>query len=83
MIEIQLPLFVGIDVGGTNIKVGLVDDLANRIADTRFPTRQELGPEYAIGQMVESIRRLVGESPYQWSDIAAAGLSVRSAIVAA
>ena len=72
--EIKRPLFVGVDVGGTNIKVGIVDDNGQSVADTRFPTQQELGPEHAIEQTVHAVERLFETTPFSRSDLVAGGL---------
>ena len=48
--DVELPLFAGVDVGGTNIKIGLVDSAGSIVGSTKFPTRQELGPAHAIQQ---------------------------------
>jgi len=49
---------IGLDVGGTNIRVGLVRD--GRIVDkTRFPTSTHLGPGTSIEQIKTAIREFV------------------------
>jgi len=45
--EAKRPLFVGIDLGGTNIKVGLVDDAGRSLDWHTTPTLVETGPEDA------------------------------------
>ena len=42
------PLFIGVDVGGTNVKLGVVDDSGELLAKSEFPTCESLGPQYAI-----------------------------------
>lgn len=46
--EAKRPLFLGIDVGGTNIKLGVVDDLGRTLALTKVATLEEEGPDAAI-----------------------------------
>ncbi len=72
--NVQLPLFAGVDVGGTNIKVGLVDNDGQIVATTKFPTQQELGPQAAINQARSVLDQLIDESPFSWPDVEAAGL---------
>ena len=36
--EAQGPFFVGVDLGGTNIKVGVVDDLGRPLSYLTIPT---------------------------------------------
>ena len=43
--QAQPPFFVGIDVGGTNIKIGLVDDQGRTLSHQSIKTLVERGPE--------------------------------------
>ena len=72
--EVQMPLFAGVDVGGTNVKIGLADSNANVIAQSHFPTEQERGPQYALGIAAARIGELAEEAGYSSRDIAAVGL---------
>ena len=72
--SVNLPLYAGVDVGGTNIKIGLVDDDGQIVASTKFPTEQELGPQRAVEQARVVLNQLVDDLPFSWSDIEAAGL---------
>ncbi len=48
-IEIAIkPFCWGIDVGGTGIKIGLVDDLGKTVAYEKLPTREPEGPTSAM-----------------------------------
>ena len=49
--QFTAPLFAGVDVGGTNVKVGLVDDRGKIVADTKFPTSPGESPDIAILQV--------------------------------
>ena len=53
---------IGIDVGGTNIKIALVDDKGHIIYSNSIPTRAEMGYEYTINNMKESIHELIKEN---------------------
>jgi glucokinase len=60
------PFFAGIDLGGTNIKVGVVDDLGRPLSRLSIPTAPETGPEDAarrIGQSVIEAARQAGLEP--------------------
>lgn len=71
---IKLPLFVGVDVGGTNVKLGIVDDQGALLAKSDFPTCEELGPQYAIDQAREKIVELFARNRLDYSAVAAVGL---------
>ncbi len=71
---IQLPLFVGVDVGGTNVKLGVVDDQGKLLAKSDFPTCEELGPRHAIEQARQKIAELFSERGLNYAEVAAVGL---------
>lgn len=68
------PLFVGVDVGGTNIKIGIVDDDGRTVAKTKFPTMADKNPSLSIDKAKESIDKLLAESGRSMDDVAAVGL---------
>lgn len=70
----SLPLFAGVDVGGTNIKIGLASDNGQLVAEGKFPTMQELGPQHAIEVAVTELQKLARSAGYDFSDVAAVGL---------
>ncbi len=53
---------IGIDVGGTNVKIALVDNKGKIIYSNSIPTRAEMGYEYTINNMKESITELIKET---------------------
>jgi glucokinase len=73
--QAQRPFFFGIDVGGTNIKFGLVDDLGRTIVRESIRTQQERGPEDAIRRMCGGMQELLVRSGVTDSDVAAVGLA--------
>ena len=72
--EARLPLFAGIDLGGTNIKSALVDDDGRLLAFHTEPTHAERGPEDAATRMGRSVETLAGMAGCTAGDIAAVGL---------
>jgi len=71
----QKPYFVGIDVGGTNIKFGLVDDTGQTLAYRTIPTEQHKGAEDACRRMGEVVHQLAAEAHVERNDVARAGLA--------
>jgi glucokinase len=69
------PYFVGIDVGGTNIKVGLVDQAGQTLAYHSTPTEQDKGAEDACARMGQVVRKLVDDAGVKLEDVARAGLA--------
>jgi glucokinase len=68
------PFFAGIDLGGTNIKVGLVDDLGRPLAKVSVPTNVKKGPEDGARRMGETVRRVIQQVGLQLEDVVYAGL---------
>lgn len=53
---------IGVDVGGTNIKLALVDNQGEITFSQSIPTRAEMGYEYTVNEMVEAIRGLIDKT---------------------
>lgn len=70
----QHPLFIGVDVGGSSIKIGVVDDSGQTLAATQIPTHQERGPADAIPRVIQAIEGLFTEDGLNWESVAAVGL---------
>jgi len=56
-------MYIGIDIGGTKIALGLVDDRGEILNQSRIPTLAKEGPRSALDRMVEEIRRLREGAP--------------------
>jgi len=53
---------IGIDVGGTNIKIALVDENGKIIYSNSVPTYAKMGYEYTVNNIKQSIRDLMKET---------------------
>lgn len=73
--DAQFPLFVGIDLGGTNIKLGLVDDCGRTIEYHSVPTNVEQGPEQAVARMASGVTHLLESAGASKPDIVRIGLA--------
>jgi glucokinase len=73
--DAQRPLFVGADVGGTNIKLGLVDDTGRTVAYCSLPTRQELGAEDACRRMSQAVAQMLANVGVKNGEVARAGIA--------
>jgi len=72
--EAQPPFFVGIDLGGTNIKVGVVDDSGRTLSWLTIPTEVERGAEDASRRMGDAVRQAVAQAGLTMADVARIGL---------
>ena len=70
----QSPFYAGIDLGGTNIKTGLVDDLGRTLAYHREPTLVAQGPEDGAQRMGQSVLRVAELAGINVNQIARVGL---------
>jgi glucokinase len=68
--------YVGCDLGGTNIKAGLVDMPTGKVVATKNePTLSYEGPEKVIKRIGKTIQQLVSENHYSWDTIGGVGVS--------
>lgn len=72
--EATLPLYAGVDLGGTNIKSGLVDDAGRLLAFRSEPTHAARGPEDAAARMGRSVHALAADVGLAAADVARVGL---------
>jgi glucokinase len=72
--EATLPLYAGVDLGGTNIKVALVDGRGRLVGFHTEPTHASRGPEDAAARMGKAVHTLAHEVGIATTDIARVGL---------
>lgn len=73
--QAKFPLFFGVDVGGTNIKFGLVDDLGRTIVQDSIETQGERPAADAIRRMAEKIREIDDAIGVKPGDVVGIGLA--------
>jgi glucokinase len=66
--------FVGIDVGGTNVKIGLFDPKLKLICKTSVTTDADMGPEVVIDKMAKTVKELLAQAGLSLRDIVAVGI---------
>ena len=64
---------IGIDVGGTNVKIALVTDEGQIIYSNSVPTRAEMGYEYTVNNIKQAIYDLMKETKTATKDIEGIG----------
>lgn len=72
--DAQAPYFVGVDVGGTSVKVGLVDDLGQPLAFSSIATEPTRGPADGTRRMARAVLQLIQTAGLQPSEVAGVGL---------
>ncbi len=66
--------FVGIDVGGTNIKIGLFDAGLKLLSKTSVTTEADMGPEVVIDKMAQTVKDLLADAGLSLDDVVAVGI---------
>jgi glucokinase len=67
--------YVGLDVGGTTMKAGVVDDEARSLGAASLPTEAHRGQEFGLERMCETIRQAVTAAGLTMDRIAAIGVA--------
>lgn len=70
----KAPYFLGVDVGGTSIKIGLVDDDGATLGFVSIPTEEPKGPANAMGRVAEATASLLQQVGLPRERIARVGL---------
>jgi glucokinase len=68
------PYYLGIDLGGTNVKSGVVDDEGRPLSSISVETHADRGPEAGLDTLAQAGRLAVEASGLPWDAIAAVGL---------
>lgn len=71
----QPPFFIGIDVGGTTIKVGVVDDNGRSLSKCVVPTEAKQPPEVGMANLERCVRDAVQQSGLTMHDMHSVGLA--------
>ncbi len=69
------PLFLGIDVGGTNIKVGLTDDVGNVLSSAKVDTDTSESLDAGLTNMQSGIRDALAQAGTTLDQVKAIGLA--------
>ena len=67
-------IFIGIDLGGTNIKTGCFDSDIRLICKTSTPTHADMGPELVVDKMALTIEKLLVNGGSSVQDVGAVGM---------
>ncbi|HEY1784375.1 MAG TPA: ROK family protein [Pirellulales bacterium] len=79
----QGPFYVGIDVGGTSAKLGVVDDLGRPLSALSVATQIAEGPRAGVQRIAAGVRQAIADAGLRQAQIAAIGLGTAGTIDAA
>lgn len=69
-----MAFYLGLDLGGTNIKAGVVDDTGKLLSRVSVPTQAAGGPDVVIANMVRAGEKAAGEAMLDLKEIDAIGV---------
>src|SRR5581483_7451213 len=69
-------LNLGVDIGGTNTKIGLIDERGNILIQKKIPTNPQLGPETSIGIIAEAMNSVLAERGMKHEALRSIGIGV-------
>ena len=72
--------YIGIDLGGTNIAVGITDENGNILVKGKVPTKKERHGDEIIADMGALCTSLVSEAGLTFDDIAYAGVAAPGSV---
>ncbi len=73
--DAKRPIYAGIDVGGTNIKIGLVDDEGRTVAFEKITTESPRGPADAVQRMAARLQQMLQTHAIASAELPAVGLA--------
>ncbi len=74
------PVRIGVDIGGTNTKIGLVDINQKFLAEESFPTLSERGPEDLVERIAGTVTKLLEERQISLDQCVGLGVGVPGTI---
>jgi glucokinase len=69
------PFYVGVDVGGTTIKAGTVDDAGQALSAVSLPTEAFKGQEHGLRTICEAVGQAVSRANLSMDRVAAIGVA--------
>lgn len=69
-------IYIGVDLGGTAIKVGICNEEGQLLHTYEGPTETEKGADTIVANIERYVRLIVEESPFSWEQVAGVGAGV-------
>ncbi len=68
--------YAGVDIGGKNTKMGIVDDFGNVVSSTTYKTQKERGYDAILLEMISNINSLCEEAGFDINELSGIGIGV-------
>jgi glucokinase len=69
-------LYIGADIGGTTIKVGICNERGDLLQTFEGPTETDQGTDRILSNIADYARKIVSESPHTWEQVAGVGVGI-------
>ncbi|GGH35657.1 ROK family glucokinase [Paenibacillus segetis] len=69
-------IYIGVDLGGTAIKVGICNEEGQLLHTYEGPTETEKGSDTVVNNIEKYVRLIVEQSPFDWEQVAGVGAGV-------
>ncbi|WP_433945010.1 ROK family glucokinase [Paenibacillus sp. SN-8-1] len=69
-------IYIGVDLGGTAIKVGICNEEGQLLHTYEGPTEVEKGADAVVNNIERYVRLILEQSPYEWDQLAGVGAGV-------
>ncbi|NDI36568.1 ROK family glucokinase [Chengkuizengella sediminis] len=69
-------IYIGVDLGGTTVKVGICDSKGKLIQTYEGPTESEGGYEQVTDNITTYVKKIVEDSTFSWDNVAGIGAGI-------
>lgn len=69
-------VYVGVDIGGTTVKLGICDEEGKLLHTFEGPTGTENGPEAVLEVIAQYVRKIVSDNNLDWESVAGVGVGI-------
>jgi glucokinase len=69
-------LYVGVDIGGTTIKVGICSAEGQLLHTYEGPTGTEGGPDKVLDNIAVYVKKVAADNQHDWNDVAGVGIGI-------
>lgn len=73
--DAEPPFFAGVDVGGTSVKIGIVDNHGATVGISRVAMQPQRGADETLAELTAALRQLLADHGLALSDLAGVGLA--------
>lgn len=68
--------YAGVDIGGKNTKMGIVDDFGNVLSSMTYKTQSERGYDAILLEMISNIKDLCSEAGFEFEELCGIGAGI-------